>query len=415
MKNKLLRRIATVAGVLTMTCLVFGTSTKAYGKQLKTNVTITKLSTTTKGTKLQWKSKKKYDRYIVYRSVNNGTFKNVDYTSSLEYIDDDIETGEKYTYKIRPLKYKKHNKKAYGNYSYVSAEIVAKPLGVKDVSVVDFKDYKFVTWDLNDSASSYVLYRKKSGGKWKYITELADGNGSYKDYDASKSKKYQYRIAVVENINDTIYKSAYTKSSYAGNLKGIDVSYHNGTINWKKVKKAGISFAMIRLGYGTKKGGIVDKQLDYNYKNAKKNGIKIGLYLYSYADNNKEAKNEAKFTYKMLKSYGDVDYPIAFDFENGYRNKRKYKKSNTNIIKTYCDYLENKGYDTSVYSYMDFLKYSVYYKKISDYGVWLARWTHNTKNFYDGGIPNVQMWQYSDRGTVRGINSRVDLNWNIIK
>ena len=84
------------------------------------------------------------------------------------YIDDDIETGEKYTYKIRPLKYKKHNKKAYGNYSYVSAEIVAKPLGVKDVSVVDFKDYKFVTWDLNDSASSYVLYRKKSGGKWKY-------------------------------------------------------------------------------------------------------------------------------------------------------------------------------------------------------------------------------------------------------
>ena len=128
MKNKLLRRIATAAGVLTMTCLVFGTSTKAYGKQLKTNVTITKLSTTTKGTKLQWKSKKKYDRYIVYRSVNNGTFKNVDYTSSLEYRDDDIETGEKYTYKIRPLKYKKHNKKAYGNYSYVSAEIVAKPL-----------------------------------------------------------------------------------------------------------------------------------------------------------------------------------------------------------------------------------------------------------------------------------------------
>ena len=59
----------------------------------------------------------------------------------------------------------------------------------------------------------------------------------------------------------------------------------------------------------------------------------------------------------MLKSYGDIDYPIAFDFENGYRNKRKYKKSNTNIIKTYCDYLENRGYDTSVYSYMDFLKY----------------------------------------------------------
>lgn len=62
---------------------------------------------------------------------------------------------------------------------------------------------------------------------------------------------------MVENINDTIYKSAYTKSSYTGNLKGIDVSYHNGTINWKKVKKAGISFAMIRLGYGTKKVALL--------------------------------------------------------------------------------------------------------------------------------------------------------------
>lgn len=183
----------------------------------------------------------------------------------------------------------------------------------------------------------------------------------------------------------------------------------------EKSKKAGISFAMIRMGYGTTKGGIIDSQLDYNYKNAKKNGIKVGLYLYSYADNVKEAKNEAKFTLKMLKKYGDLDYPMAFDFENTYRNKKKYKKSNTKIIKTYCDYVENQGYDTSVYSYVDFFKTSVKYKEVSKYGIWLARWTHKTKKFDDYGIPNVQMWQYSDNGRVKGISGAVDTNLNILR
>ena len=63
---------------------------------------------------------------------------------------------------------------------------------------------------------------------------------------------------------------------------------------------------------------------------------------------------------------------------------------------------------------MDFFHKAVDYKKVSKYGIWLARWTNSTKNFYDGGIPNVQMWQYSAKGKVSGIKTAVDLNLNIV-
>lgn len=380
--------------------------------QTTENITFTKISNTKTGTKIKWSAKKKYAGYIVYRSINNGKFAKVDTTISKQYVDTNIETGEQYRYKIKPYSYK-NNKKNYDNISVASDVYTAKPYGVDNVSVVSFTDHKFITWDLNKFASGYDIYRKKGNGNWENIKTLTTNKDVYEDYDIVESAKYQYKVAAIETVDNVDYVSVYTKSANVGDLKGIDVSYHNGKIDWKKVRKAGISFAMIRIGYGTTKGGIVDSQLDYNYKNAKKNGVKVGLYFYSYADNVKEAKNEAKFTYKMLKKYGDLDYPVAFDFENPYRNKKKYKKSNTKIITTYCDYLEKKGYDTSVYSYMDFFKKAVDYKKVSKYGIWLARWTFNTKKFYDGNIPNVQMWQYSDKGKVSGISSRVDLDLNI--
>lgn len=397
--------------VLCAGLFVYGNDVKAITVE---DISFDQISSTKTGTKVKWITSKKYDGYIIYRSINDSKFKKIEVVYDNKYIDVDIETGQKYIYKIKPFKNKSNGKK-YSEVSYVSESYIARPFGIDNVSVVSFVDHKFVSWDKNPLASGYKIYRKEGNNKWEKITTIMTNKDVYEDYDIDVSKKYQYKVAAIEIVDGVEYSSVYTKSANSGNLKGIDVSYHNGKIDWKKVRKAGISFAMIRIGYGTTKGGIIDTQLDYNYRNAKKNGVKVGLYFYSYADNVKEARNEAKFTYKMLQTYGELDYPIAFDFENTYRNKKKYKKSNTRIITTYCDYLENKGYDTSVYSYMDFLKKSVDYKKVSKYGIWLARWTFSTKNFYDGNIPNVQMWQYSDRGKVSGINSAVDLNLNIIR
>lgn len=242
----------------------------------------------------------------------------------------------------------------------------------------------------------------------EFIREVED------DYDIVKGKKYTYRIKAYEIVNGVTYESLPLTLTKKAQIKGIDVSHHNGVIDWSKVKQSGVTFAMIRLGYGTTKGGTIDRQLDYNYNQAKKNGIKIGFYLYSYADNVAEAKKEAIFTEKLLKKYNDFDYPVAFDFENTYRNKAKYKSSNTKIITTYCDYLEERGYDTCIYSYLSFFKNSVDYNKVSKYGLWLARWTFNPSKYEDYGLPNVEMWQYSDNGRVNGIGGAVDLNINII-
>lgn len=416
MKNK--KVFAYIGKSVILLLIILCAGLVVYGNDVKAitveDISFDQISSTKTGTKVKWTTSKKYDGYIIYRSINDSKLKKIDVVYDNKYIDVDIETGQKYIYKIKPFNNKSNGKK-YSEVSYVSESYIARPFGIDNVSVVSFVDHKFVSWDKNPLASGYKIYRKQGNNKWEKITTIMTNKDVYEDYDIDVSKKYQYKVAAIEIVDGVEYSSVYTKSANAGNLKGIDVSYHNGKIDWKKVRKAGISFAMIRIGYGTTKGGIIDTQLDYNYRNAKKNGVKVGLYFYSYADNVKEARNEAKFTYKMLQTYGDLDYPIAFDFENKYRNKKKYKKSNTKIITTYCDYLENRGYDTSVYSYMDFLKNSVDYKKVSKYGIWLARWTFSTKNFYDGNIPNVQMWQYSDRGKVSGINSAVDLNLNIIR
>lgn len=376
------------------------------------NIFLTKISSTKKGIKIKWTTSKKYQGYMIYRSKNGGKLQRVDIISKKQYVDEDIETGESYRYQITPFYYKK-NKKVYDKKSSISQSYIAKPYGVDNVCVVTFKDHKYVSWEINEMASGYKILRKSDKEDWKEIVTLNKNIDRYEDYDIVLDEKYQYKVAAIENVDGQDYSSVYSASVNVGDLKGIDVSYHNGKIDWKKVRKAGISFAMIRIGYGTSKGGIVDSRLDYNYKNARKNGIKVGFYLYSYADNVKEARNEAKFTYRMLQKYSKLDFPMAFDFENTYRNKKKYKKSNTKIITTYCDYLEKKGFDTSVYSYMDFFHKAVDYKKVSKYGIWLARWTNSTKNFYDGRIPNVQMWQYSAKGKINGIKTAVDLNLNV--
>ena len=413
-QKKLSKRITSIllAGVITTTGFIFGVN-NIYAQSVDSPA-FTRVYSTKSGNKLLWNYSKKSNGYIVYRSIDGGKFTEIDVTKSKKYTDSDIETGKNYRYKVKPFNVKK-NKYSYGKKSDISKEISALPLGVEGVSVVSFSNRKYISWNANPMASGYKVYRSVNGGEWTEFSDV-DSNREYvEDFDIVKGNNYKYKVYVYEIINGKKYVSVYTLSSNSPEKKGIDVSYYNGVINWKKVKKAGISFAMIRMGYGTAKGGIIDSQLDYNYKNAKKNGIKVGLYLYSYADNVKEAKNEAKFTLKMLKKYGDLDYPMAFDFENTYRNKKKYKKSNTKIIKTYCDYLENQGYDTSVYSYVDFFKTSVKYKEVSKYGIWLARWTHKTKKFDDYRIPNVQMWQYSDNGRVKGISGAVDTNLNILR
>lgn len=190
-------------------------------------------------------------------------------------------------------------------------------------------------------------------------------------------------------------------------LKGIDVSKWNGRIDWKKVKKAGIDFCIIRTGYSK----TVDYKFKYNIEQAIDNGLQIGVYHFSYATTNAKAKEEAEFCLKLIKPYRKyITLGVWFDYEyDSVSYSRRYgvyptKKSVTSLAKTFCSTVEKNGYSTGIYTNLDFS--SNYFTKevLNKYPTWIAVWG---KMNYHG---KYVMWQYTDSGRVDGIHGKVDMN-----
>ena len=411
--NRRIRSLSVLIGILII-LTISSNFFKVYAKETPASVSeIIYIKNTTEGMKIKWQDVDKAAGYIVYRSISDNKYKKIEDVKTKKYVDTDLETGERYQYKVKPYHYV-GKKKVYGKKSRASAVCVALPEMPFGVNMIDMTGYMTLSWKINPLASGYDIYRSTDNIVWEPLDSVNGDIGIYSDYSIESGKEYFYKVSTYEIVDGKKYSSDFVPAVKVTEQKGIDVSYHNGKIRWKKVKQNGIHFAMIRLGYGTSKAGVIDSKFDYNMKEARKYGIKTGVYFYSYADNVKEARNEARFVLKVLKRYGKTDYPVVFDFENTYRNKKKYKKSNTKIIQTFCDEVEKEGHDVMVYSYEDFLKKSVNYKKISSYGIWLAKWTHNSEIYDDCGIPNVQLWQYSDRGQINGIDGNVDVNLNIL-
>jgi GH25 family lysozyme M1 (1,4-beta-N-acetylmuramidase) len=184
--------------------------------------------------------------------------------------------------------------------------------------------------------------------------------------------------------------------------KGIDVSKWQGVINWGEVKAAGVQFAMLRGGYG-KNSDQKDVNFETNYKNAKKAGVPVGVYHYSYAQSVEDAKKEAQFCISYLKGK-TLEYPIAFDIEDKTQailtNERR-----TEIVKAFCEAMKKAGYYVVIYSSKDWLVNKLNMSKLRAYDVWLAQWA--AQPTYKG---NFGIWQYSDKGRVNGINGYVDLD-----
>lgn len=184
-------------------------------------------------------------------------------------------------------------------------------------------------------------------------------------------------------------------------IKGIDVSEHQGTINWPNVAAAGIEFAIIRAGYG-KNVHQTDKYFHENMKAAQAAGIKCGAYHYSYAKTVDDAKREADFFLRLIKDY-KLEYPVAFDIEDP-TQKALGKQRITDIVLTFCDTVEKTGYYTMVYTYLDFLRNYFDMAKIGRFALWLAQWGVSKPSMTCG------IWQYTSDGSVLGINGRVDMN-----
>ena len=190
-------------------------------------------------------------------------------------------------------------------------------------------------------------------------------------------------------------------------LKGIDVSEHQGVIDWNKVKDH-VDFAMLRAGYGKNN---IDKQFERNIKECNRLGIPVGIYWFSYAYTEDMARQEAKYALAAVKDYR-LEYPISFDLEYDTLNYAKKngvnidKRLATNMVKAFCSEIEAAKYYAMNYTNQDFINNHFYFNEIERYCPWYAWYNKELDR------SNVGMWQYSDKGTIPGIQgSSVDLDY----
>lgn len=232
-----------------------------------------------------------------------------------------------------------------------------------------------------------------------------------------------------------VYKT-YTHQDRFANMKiqhGIDVSYHNGNLDWSAIKSAGVDFAILRAayrGYGDEGTLLKDSKFDEYIRGAQAYGIPVGAYIYSQAITTKEAVQEANYILNIVKNYS-LDLPIVFDYEfspssegrtnlawaEGELNKTKM----TDITLAFCNTIKSAGYDVMVYASKSFLNKNIDHKVIEDagYDVWLAHYVNQpyinkehpekSKEFNYQGTDytgDFKIWQYTSTGRIPGIEGK---------
>ena len=203
--------------------------------------------------------------------------------------------------------------------------------------------------------------------------------------------------------------------------EGVDLSKHNGTVDFAKMKKAGVKYVILRAGYrgyGEKGSLCKDIKFEEYIAAAAKQKLNIGIYFYSQAITTTEAKEEAKYTVNIIKNYKkSITLPVAFDYEfaevsdgrfdSAWSSGKLNKSKCTKIAKAFCDQIKTSGYQAMIYANKSFLSEVIDGKELSkSYPIWLANYT--TKTTYDGSF---YIWQFSSKGTISGVSGNVDSNF----
>lgn len=186
--------------------------------------------------------------------------------------------------------------------------------------------------------------------------------------------------------------------------KGIDVSEHNGKIDWQKVKNDGIDFAIIRCGYGQDMESQDDDYWEYNVSECERLGIPYGVYLYSYANTLSKAESEARHVLRLLQGHSP-SYPVYYDLEDNI-TLALTDDMKTQVAKTFCDVISGSGYQVGIYSNLDWWTNHLTDPVFDSWSRWMAQW--NDTCTYDG---EYDMWQCTSTGKVDGISTNVDLNF----
>lgn len=185
----------------------------------------------------------------------------------------------------------------------------------------------------------------------------------------------------------------------------IDVSKHEGAIDWRKVKASGVDATIIRCGYGSNMPKYDDPRYHENMRGALAAGLKVGVYLYSYAKTMEKASSEASHALRLIEPYRkEITLPIYYDVEEAGTEKGVKER-----VKLFCETIEKAGFRAGVYANIDWWR--DYLGGVEKYTKWVASWRDSGKPVNKPDISNMGLWQYYAYGTVDGIEgARVDLS-----
>lgn len=208
---------------------------------------------------------------------------------------------------------------------------------------------------------------------------------------------------------DFYEQDGFMRSDTVKTSTGVDVSEFQVSIDWPAVKEAGIEFAIVRTGYrGTTEGRLnPDVSFLRHLEGAEAAGLEVGVYFFSQAITPEEAREEAKFVLNQLGNRR-LDLPVVFDWEYVGMDARTAhidSRTLTDCAIAFCETIRDGGYEPMVYFNLDLSSRLFILEELQEYGFWLA--------MYEPPMDfpwRIDLWQYTESGTVPGIDSPVDLN-----
>lgn len=245
------------------------------------------------------------------------------------------------------------------------------------------------------------FYRKKANVEYRYTGwQTIDGKRFFYDKNGTAVTGEQ----VIQGVKYTFNGDG---SLNTGTVMGIDISKHNGNIDWNAVKNSGVQYVILRCGYRGSASGVLveDQKFKSNIQGATAAGLKVGIYFFSQAVNEVEAVEEASMTLSLIKNY-KITYPVYIDVEsaNG-RADGISKAARTSVINAFCQTIRNSGYTPGLYANKNWLTEKINTGALGGCKIWLAQYV--AAPTYGG---RYEMWQYSSRGSIAGIKGNVDLN-----
>ena len=307
----------------------------------------------------------------------------------------------------------------------INAVVTANPsiAATFTVTVKDYTEFYAQPLMIDPKTPVYIKtadgkYVAATNGDYNKYTEFYTARQSYTGWQTiDNAKKYftaegEYvtGMQVISGISYNFDDKGVMISSGSAAASGticIDVSKWNGDIDWKKVKAAGVNYAIIRIGYrGSTKGGLIDDaKFKANMSGAIAAGIQVGAYFVTQAVNEVEAVEEASAAISRLSGYS-LSLPVYLDVESsGGRGDAIDKATRTAVCKTFCQTMQNSGYKAGIYANKSWMTNKIDMSQLGGYSIWVAQYY---KECTYGGSYN--MWQYTDKGSVDGIKGNVDLS-----